>query len=136
MSYATVNDLVKRFGELEIIQLTDRDNLTGAVDKIRAAAAIRDAVNLIHGYLAKRYTVPLDPVPPLVTRWACDLARWFLQPHDAPDQVKANYERTLAELRDAAEGDLMLEGAEETPAWAGEVEIVGPGRVFGGLKGF
>ena len=135
MSYATINDLVKRFGEQEIIQLTDRDNLTGAVDKFRAAAAIRDAVNLIHGYLAKRYTLPLDPAPPLVTRWTCDLARWFLQPHAAPDQVKANYERTLAELREAAAGELLL-GAEEVAPWSDKAEIAGPGRVFDRMKGF
>jgi phage gp36-like protein len=133
--YATIGDLVKRFGEQEIIQLTDRDNNTGTVDKVRAARALRDAVSLIHGYLAKRYTLPLNPVPSLATRWTCDLARWFLQPHDAPEQVKANYERTLAELREAATGELDL-GADELAPWSGAAEIVGPGRPFGNMKGF
>ena len=135
--YATLADMVERFGEAEIIQLTDRDNQTGAVDEARLSAALADGVNLIHGYLARRYALPLNPVPPLATRWACDLARWFLQPHSAPEQVKANYERTLAELREAAAGDLLLDAPGlEDGLWSAAAEIAGPSRMFGKIQGF
>ena len=134
--------MVKRFGEEEIIQLTNRDNLSGeawpqAVDNKRLYASLRDAQNLIHGYLARRYTLPLTPVPHLAVRWSCDLARWFLQSHSAPEQVKDNYERTLAELREAATGDLVLD-SEELGFRNGAAEIVGPGQTFtnNDMKGF
>lgn len=135
--YAGRAEMVERFGEAEIIQLTDRDGLTGAVDDDRLRAAVDDGVNLIHGYLADRYRLPLTPVPPLARRWTCDLARWFLQPNAAPEQVKANYQRTLEELKAAAAGEISLDSEEAgSDLFGGTAEIAGPARVFTDLKGF
>ncbi|UQZ89537.1 DUF1320 domain-containing protein [Deltaproteobacteria bacterium Smac51] len=135
--YAGREEMLERFSEAELFQLTDLDGLTGAIVESKLAAAVQDAVNLIHGYLADRYSLPLNPVPALAVRWTCDLARWFLQPHSAPEMVKANYERTLAELKATAAGEIKLDAPEKASGlFSGTAEIIAPPREFSGLKGF
>ena len=41
MAYATVADMIARFGELEVLQLTDR-NQEGVIDKAVAKTALDD----------------------------------------------------------------------------------------------
>lgn len=53
MSYATQQNLVDRFGQVELVQLTDLEN-TGALNTTRLAAALADASATIDGYLAGR----------------------------------------------------------------------------------
>lgn len=135
--YAGQAEMVERYGEGTIIQLTDRDNLTGAIVPERLTAAITDAVNLIHGYLGKRYRLPLNPVPHLAVRWTCELARWFLQPHSPPEKVKEDYLRALSELKAARDGDLTLDADEkDSGLFGGTAEIVAPKRIFRDIKGF
>lgn len=74
MAYATAASLAERFGEREIIQLTDRDGF-GVLDAARAAQVIAEVEAEVDGYLGRRYRLPLATVPPLVTRLVCDLAR-------------------------------------------------------------
>jgi phage gp36-like protein len=144
MNYATVENLIERYGEREISQISTRPGVNPpgapAVDEERVEAALTDAFNLINGYLGKRYTLPLNPVPSLVVRWSCDLARWFLQPGAPPEMVKANYERCLAELRDIAAGNMTLGETEKDTSgpWSGRVESFGPKRTYrkDDLKGF
>jgi phage gp36-like protein len=127
--------MIERFGERDIIQLTNRPNSGPAptgVDLERLESALKDAFDLINGYLGKRYPLPLEPIPTLAIRWSCDLARWFLQPGAAPEMVRANYERTLEELKAAASGELSL-GLPDTDMgglWSGGVDFVGPKRRF------
>lgn len=133
--YAGQADMVERFGESEMIQLTDREGRTGAIVPEVLEKAIDDSVSLIHGYLAGRYSVPLNPVPHLATRWTVDLTRWFLQPNAAPDQVKANYQRTLDELKAVAAGEITLEADDNSGLWSGAAEISAPPRMFDGKFG-
>lgn len=134
--YAGQAEMVKRYGEATIIELTDRDGQAGAIVPEVLEEAIVDAVNLIHGYLADRYKTPLNPVPPMAEMWTCFLARWFLQPHSAPEQVLANYERTLEELKAAAAGEIKLDSEEASTLFSGTAELVGPGRIFEKMNGF
>jgi phage gp36-like protein len=142
MSYATQADMIERFGERDLIALTNRPGSSASpptIDEARLQSALKDAEDLINGYLGKRFSLPLNPLPSLAVRWSCDLARWFLQPISAPEQVKANYERTLEELKDAAAGELSLGVPEnESGSWSGAAEISAPPRIFSSshLKGF
>lgn len=74
--YATVADMVARFGDLEIIQITDRSH-SGQIDHSVAEVALADATAEINTYLG-RYAVPFATVPPVLTRLACDIARYRL----------------------------------------------------------
>ena len=62
MPYATLDDLIERAGETEIRQIADRDR-DGAIDADVVEAALTDADNLVNGYVAAKYTVPLASVP-------------------------------------------------------------------------
>jgi phage gp36-like protein len=141
MLYATQQDLIDRFGEDELIQLTDRaDPPAGAIDAAVAARALDAAEAMIDGYVGVRYALPLAQVPPLLTGIACDLARYHLYTNQATETVSARRDQAVATLRDIAAGKLALPvGETETPAPASVgVAIAGPGRVFSSdsLKGF
>ena len=55
--YATVDDLIDRFGEAEMIGLTDPDNT--AVQSDRAQRKLDDAHALANGYVGMAYRLPL-----------------------------------------------------------------------------
>lgn len=108
MTYATRDDMETRFGRAELVQLTDDDG-TGEMVLSKLDTALADADQVINGYAAGTYAVPLVPVPDLVTRWACDIARYFLHRDGVPELVEKNYKAALLTLKDVAKGDLILE---------------------------
>lgn len=110
MTYASQDDLTQRFGEAELVQLTDPMG-AGVADAAVIAVALTDADQVINGYVAARYAVPLAPVPDLVRRWACDLARYFLHSAGVPELVEKNYLAAVAGLKDVAKGIVRLEAA-------------------------
>lgn len=126
MPYATQADLIQRFGDEELIQLTDRA-LAGQVDPNTVSAALADADAAIEGYLAARYAVPVSPVPALLRRVACDIARFFLHGNAAPEPVRQAYEDAQRSLKDLADGRAVLVGA--APAALGAVPAASPGTV-------
>ena len=67
MAYATQSDLVDKFGELELIQLTDFDTpAAGGIVASRVDAALARASGVVDSYLAARYQLPLAEVPPAI----------------------------------------------------------------------
>ena len=65
--YASVDSMIARFGETEMIRLTtpSGEPMTAVVAG-PAEAALVYASSLIDTYLRKRYAVPLDLVPALL----------------------------------------------------------------------
>jgi phage gp36-like protein len=114
MSYATQADLVDRYGETELVQLTDRAGL-GVVDTVVLGKALADADAEIDRYLASRYAVPLTTVPATITRAAAELARYFLfaAAGAVPEPIKDRYTATVRWLEQIAKGALTL-GVELT----------------------
>jgi len=131
MAYAVVADLIARYGEDELIQLTDRIG-AGTVDPAIAARALQDAASEIDGYLAVRHTLPLSSVPQLLVRVACDIARYRLWEDRASDEVRIRYEDARRILEGLASGRVSL-GVTPPGAPAGPIASARPGRnVFGG----
>jgi len=131
--YCTQDDLIKRFGEDELIDLTDRDGV-GSVDADRVAEVIAEATSLINSYLQGRVQLPLVDVPAVIERAACDLARYFLYTDGRPDTVEASYKSTVAYLKDVAAGrvNLGVTAGQAAPAPASNgVVMDSDGRVFG-----
>lgn len=121
MTYATQSDLTARFGQTELIQLTDRaDPPLEAVDTTVLASALEAADGLINGYLEARYPVPLASVPRLIVEAACDIARHRLYVGAAPDIVETRYRDAIRLLEAINAGRLRLgvdaTGAAPTPA--------------------
>lgn len=140
MAYATLQDLIDRYGEAELIHLTDRaDPPAGAVDETVAAKALADADQTINGYTGGRYRVPLAPVPDLIVRLACDLARHYLARDLPSEAVVAAHKEALRTLDRIAAGVVVLQAAGvAAPAAGDSVMVEAPERQFTGatLKGF
>ena len=127
MPYATRADLTDRYGDAEIEQ---RESALppGAVDR-----ALADAGAEADGYLAARYPVPVDPVPTVLTRLVCDIARYYLLGDSATEQVRDRYTDAIKSLRDISAGRMALDGATAPAGGSGSatVEIVTQPKVWG-----
>jgi phage gp36-like protein len=134
VSYATQQDLVDRFGEQELIALTDRaDPPAGAPDATTVAKALADADAEIDGYLIGRYTLPLAATPKILVLAACDLARYRLYEDRATEQVRRRYEDQVKFLRAVADGKIALgpsAGGDAPAPSSGGPQVAAPGRVF------
>lgn len=108
MPYCTRDDLVTRFGEEEIIRLTDHDNSVGAVVDAVLDQAIADATGEIDGYIAVRHSLPLPQVPAMLVQIACDIARYYLYEDHAHEQVRERYEDARRRLEGIAAGKIHL----------------------------
>lgn len=138
MPYAARQDLIDRFGETEIRQLTDkRDPPAGAIDDTVLDQALADADGVIDSFIASRYTLPLASAPKILKRYAADVARFFLWEDGASEVVRRAYEDALKFLKAVADGtvSLGLDSANEpvAPA-AGGVSFNESRRVFGGER--
>lgn len=131
MGYATQEDLVARFGEVELIQLSDKVGL-GQIDASVVDAKLADADGEIDPYLRGRYVLPLATVPQPLQRVACDIARYHLYADGATEQVAQRYKDALAFLLRVSKGELQLglDPAEQAAPSSGGPEICGPERVF------
>lgn len=131
MGYATQLDLVNRFGETELIQLSDRAS-TGAINTVVVAAKLADADAEIDGYLAGRYTLPLATVPLALVRIACDVARYHLYDDNATEQVSQRYKDAIRFLEMVAKGNVQLgvDGGGDTPAVTASPEFSAEDQVF------
>lgn len=107
--YTDLAALTARFGAAMLIQATDRGAVsTGEIDAAVVAAACIEASDLIDGYLAGRYALPLVSVPPLVAALAKDIAIWKLHPYEPDGKLKADYEAAMRSLREIAAGTIRL----------------------------
>ena len=117
MSYAARQDLIVRFGEKELLGAAG----TGAadarvIDETKIAEALADADRIIDGYVGRRYATPVDPVPPLLTTLACDLARFRLRNRNegngnVSDIVRDRHKDAIKILEGIASGAQTLPGA-------------------------
>jgi phage gp36-like protein len=133
--YATQQDLVDRFGEEELIQLTDRTNIpVSTIDPVVVGRAIDDASALIDGYLQKVLALPLSVVPPVLSKSASDIARYYLhgKAADKDSPVTRAYNEAVGWLKDVSKGLVQLSAEGEAPkaAGGGTVKASAPGRVF------
>lgn len=108
--YATKAEMVERFGEQELIELTDRNGTAGAIVDSVLDAALADASADIDGYLGGRYPLPLAVVPKVLNRHACDLARYYLYDNRLDDTHPAarRYKAAIRLLEQVAAGKVQL----------------------------
>lgn len=132
MPYAVKQDMVTRFTQPELIQLTDREGAADAIDDEVLNRALADADAEIDGYLVGRYTLPLATVPRILTGVACDIARYRLYDDRATEHVRQRYEDAVKLLRSVAEGKLTLgldANNQPTPTTSG-AQFTEPQRTF------
>lgn len=109
MSYCAQADLLKRIDETTLIALTDDNNV--AIDTDVLAAAIADADALIDSYAGSKHSVPMSPVPEVVTAASCDLTLYNLYSRrdlGVPEVRQKRRDETVAWLRDVSKGVVSL----------------------------
>ncbi|WP_047257999.1 gp436 family protein [Chromobacterium subtsugae] len=133
MAYAAQADMVARFGDLEIIQLTDRAR-TGQIDAGVLQGALDDASCEIDSYLADRYLLPMPQVPRILVGLCCDIARYRLSGAETIETnvVRDRYRDAVAYLQRVALGKVTL---GVTPAGnpvqtGATIEFNGGSRIF------
>jgi len=143
MTYAALADMVARYGELEMVQLTDTTNVPPTtIDAARVDVKLGDAQAFVDGYIGQVYRMPLQgclkpalpglppqyATPPVLTRIVCDVARYYLHDDLAPEnEVYRRYKAALKELEALASGVSML-----SCPWGGSPgELVGADALQG-----
>lgn len=159
MTYATATELLTRFDATEIAQRADRGvpRLVTAALMIDIAAAVamddytdeevarattalavvqralQDADDTINGYISARYTLPVDPVPAVLARVACELARFYLYDDQVTDVIKDRHAANIKWLAEVAKGLVSL-GADAIsgvqPASSAGAEVVSSAPVW------
>lgn len=122
--YATLANLIERFGELELTQLTDAAT-PGLIDEAVVARALADAEAVVDGHLGGRYTLPLATVPPVLTGAVCDLARARLYKDALPPVVEKRADDAMKFLTLLGQGKITL-GAAPEPASTSDARLVTP----------
>jgi phage gp36-like protein len=133
--YATKANMIARFGENEVIALTDRANL-GVIDDAVLASALAEADAEIDPYLAPRHQLPLASVPKILTGYACDIARYRLCGANVSETeaIRNRYKDAVRFLENVSSGKigLGLDSANNVAKPANTVQFVpATGKVFG-----
>lgn len=136
-AYLTLDDLVRRFERDEILDLAeDKSDETGqTIDQDKVDRAIQDATGEIDSALAGGgYRLPLASVPPILTAYGCDIARYRLNDKRATEQVTKRYDDAIKALRAIASGSLKLglPKVDDEVTSAGDVVMMPGRRTFPG----
>ena len=135
MAYASVQDMIDTFGQVELIRLTtpaDQDMDTVQTDPVNRA--LDDASAMIDGYLRRRYQVPLDLVPPEIRRACCVLARYYLSTGDqreASERATQDRKDAVTWLTQISRGEVLLPLSEVVPGDQSFAQVQTRGAVFG-----
>lgn len=133
MTYASQQDMVDRFGEREVIMLTDRDN-SGVIDTPLLARMLETADDEINPYLQAKYTIPLVNTPPIVRKFACDIARYRCCGAEVTEteEIRNRYKDAIKFLEKVSRGEISLglDGLNVPQASNGSVLLKSNNPVF------
>lgn len=125
MAYASVQDLIQRFGERELINNTTPEGLPrSGIDQARVDQVLEDATALIDSYLNRRFVVPLATPPASIVNACCRIARFDLaqtgetQP---TEPMRQDRQDALGWLKLLAQGTVTLDGmaaVNESSSWS------------------
>jgi phage gp36-like protein len=152
VSYASPNDLIARYSNRDLVQLSNEDPTRTTIDIATLQQALDDASAEIDSYIDGRFTLPLSDPPMVLDRLTCDIAMYRLQSlrplHDLAD-ARRRYEDAVDLLVRVARGEVTLglaaDNAEPPVAQGSVVTQAGgdpsgelPSRIFdrGSLKGY
>jgi|SRR6185437_2998789 len=119
MAYATIPDMIRRFGEEELVRISTPagQDLGGVVADV-VESALEDASSLMDSYIRRRYQTPLDVAPPEVVANCATIARFNLSTGDGKtcsEEVRDRHKSAMAWLRDLSLGNVRLELDEVAP---------------------
>lgn len=126
---ATLRDADR--GSFPVEQVAIADDALARINE-----AITGAAGTIDGFLARRYTLPLATVPPIVVEWSRSITRYLLHKDrisgEGTDPILRDYRDAMKLLALTADGkfslgadDPVINDTEDT-----DVQFTGDGRVF------
>jgi phage gp36-like protein len=141
--YATLADMIARYGAQEMIRLSAAPGQALPVEPVaaRVETALRDASELVDSYLSRMYAIPLSAIPESVRQHVCAIARFNLAHGDDREPTKQMIEAhaaALAWLKDVGAGRAVLPLAPATPqgqAGGGARVAVRPGELSADTRG-
>lgn len=124
--------MVLLFGEQELIQLTDRHGVTGAIVDEVLDRAMATADSEASSYVGAAYKLPLPSVPDVLKTFTADIARYYLYDEQATEQVTKRYERAISWLKDVVRGvvNLGFTDSASEPAESSVVVVSSRPQVF------
>ncbi len=137
MPYLTAQDMIDRFGEARLAEVTTREGMVAGIGSAALQVAIDDAVAEVESYVGGLYDAG-NP-PRALTVHAAAIAWYRLLGDRAPviEGAKSNYDHAPTFLRRAHAGEVSL-GDETAPGKSGAPQTSGPAATFtrDSLKGF
>ena len=125
MPYATLQELTDRYGAALLVALTDRGEVaTGMVDSAVVTKALADASEVIDGFLAVKYVIPLVTVPGLVNDLCKSIAIYKLHITMPEEKIARDYQDAMKSLRDISDGRLRIPAEGVEPASTGSTGAI------------
>ena len=132
--YIDRDGMIRRFGEEEMIRLTDRTNTPPTtIDNGVLTEAMGDACDFVDSFIAVRYSLPIDIssggplgiIPPALTRATSDIARYYLHGRrvEKDDPVRLAYMEAERWLRAVARGEARLDIGSDEPEGSGNLAV-------------
>jgi phage gp36-like protein len=132
----TLQDLIDRFGERELVQLTnEQPRQDSVIDLAVVTPAIDDAVGKVASYLRPVGLVGVDAlgnvvytqsddVPSELTRTTCDIARYYLYDNGVTETVETRFDDAIKWLDKVKKDPSMLTGQVTKPTAQATVHVI------------
>lgn len=104
--YCSQQDCIDRFGEQELIDLTDRIGVSEINDDV-LNQAISDASVEMNTYIS-RFSFTSDNLPAVFKPLACDITRYRLYDEQVSEQVNKRYLAAIKMLMNINEGKISI----------------------------
>ena len=100
--YCNIDDIKNRMELRKLLELTQTDNTSNEINEDIVNTAITDATDRIDDVLSLKYVLPLQTVPPQLTRLAVDIAKYYIYKYrydnDMPSLIKESYNDAILTL--------------------------------------
>lgn len=106
MALATKQDMVERFGQVELAQITDHEHGTEINDDA-LNLALADATDEAQSYLKGAGIIINNPQKALVLK-VCDIARYYLYENGVTEIVEKRYLQAIQWLKTVQKNPAML----------------------------
>ena len=128
--FATLEAMIEKFGERQLIELTDNEQpYQDVINMNKLNAAMNEANSEIEGYISSRYSLPLQTTPPFLQSLACHMTRYHACTGAMSDNdpIKTRYENAVKSLKEISKGTIALGGSpvgESSPVQTSNNSVV------------
>lgn len=128
-NYANKSTIIKRFGDKDLIELTDK-NATGEINLDSLNNAIKDADAIVNSALQKQFETPINPTPHIIEMIANDIAFSRLFTRNRPEIINTMLSEALEKLEQISKGEISINDTYSSPTHKQKVSIDSQPRNF------